>query len=162
MSMKLTSLILLTAGIPMALSASDCSSGTTLTPEDQLACDTVWTGDALKLGVNTSEATSALLITGIDQAYLLTVPSSGVGYATFEVPDWHIELALYHAPDVKVTVTGGEAVETLSTVSGCAEEPNLLKEVTLFHEWGAYPVTVSGPAGSQVWFMAFDPTQVAP
>lgn len=162
MSTKLATLTLLTVGIPLALSASDCSSTPALEADDQLACDTVWTGDALKLGVNSSEATAALMVTGIEQAYLLTVPSSGVGYATFEVPDWHIELALYHAPDVQVTVTGGEAVETLSTVSGCTHEPNLLKEVTLFHEWGAYPVTVSGPAGSEVWFMAFDPTQVAP
>lgn len=154
------SILLALAVAPRFLTAEGCGTEPSLPPEDQLACDMAWTGDVVALGTSSAEANTALLFPDIDQAYVLTVPSSGTGYGTLEIPDWHVEWMIYHAPDTALTFAGGEVVEAMAPISGCTTVDGLMGENRLFHDWGSYPFTVTAPPGSQVWFMAFDPLQL--
>ncbi len=110
-------------------------------------------------GLTAAEAGQQLIVPSHETGYAITLPESGTGFVTLEVPDWQVVIALFtlegveiilHDPDDKA-----EVVQELSYAAPCSEQ-QVIEERTKFHKWGGFTMELRGEPGGEVWLAAVD------
>ena len=87
------------------------------------------------------------------QGYAVTLPASGVGYLTLEVPDWAITIGLFRPSAITLNLSDPMDVteEVLAqSRNGACPDSGLIDERTKFHSWGAFTVELIGAPGETV------------
>ncbi|MGC6514458.1 MAG: hypothetical protein ACON4N_08190 [Myxococcota bacterium] len=105
----------------------------------------------LPLGASKAEANTAVIVPDNASAWVLTMPETGDGWFTIEVPDWMTIVRLSTDQDVLLDVQGGDPFSELGVNTSCPDE-GLSDQRMAFHEWGAYQVRIEEGAPSEVWF----------
>ena len=105
----------------------------------------------LPLGASKAEANTAVIVPDNASAWVLTMPETGDGWFTIEVPDWMTIVRLSTDQNVLLDVQGGDPFSELGVNTSCPDE-GLSDQRMAFHEWGAYQVRIEAGAPSEVWF----------
>ena len=102
-----------------------------------------------------AEAGQVLLVP--DTGYDVTLPESGIGFATLQVPDWMAIMGenMYENYSVQVLdpQLDSEVLVPLQK-NGACPDVGLVERRRLFHAWGSFTVQIEGAPGETV-FVAF-------
>ena len=99
-----------------------------------------------------AEAGQVLLVP--DTGYDVTLPESGIGFATLQVPDWMAIMGenMYENYSVQVLdpQLDSEVLVPLQK-NGACPEVGLVERRRLFHTWGSFTVQIEGAPGETVF-----------
>ena len=128
-----------------------------LGPDDALAraaCAHLESAPSDVLATSSSEEAGQVILTPTEaQGYAVTLPDSGVGYLTLEVPDWAITIGLFRPDAVTLNLADpmGVTEEILAqSRNGACPDSGLIDERTKFHSWGAFTLELEGAPGETV------------
>ena len=128
-----------------------------LGPDDALArvaCSHLESAPSDVLATSSSEEAGQVILTPTEaQGYAVTLPASGVGYLTLEVPDWAITIGLFRPSAITLNLSDPMDVteEVLAqSRNGACPDSGLIDERTKFHSWGAFTVELIGAPGETV------------
>lgn len=110
-------------------------------------------------GATVREAGQQILLPSHDSGYVVSLPESGIGFVTLEVPDWQVVIALYTTAAVELVVHDPEGktevVQALSWAAPCADQ-QITEQRTKFHKWGGFTLELRGEPGGEAWLAAID------
>ena len=98
-----------------------------------------------------SEAGQITLLPSAETAYKMSLPDTGTGYLTLEVPDWSITIGIFTNDAVQVRIWGEasdlEEERPLSLNPTC---DGITDERIHFHAWGAYVIELIGEPNDEI------------
>ena len=123
--------------------------------DDQLASQAcqLFNGEMTPLTITSqiSEAGQITLLPSSESAYTISLPDTGTGYLTLEVPDWSIVIGIFTTSTVQVRIYGEtsdlEEEHPLSLNPACEE---ITDERIHFHAWGAYVIELIGEPNDEI------------
>ena len=98
-----------------------------------------------------SDAGQVIVLPSNDLAYEVTLPESGVGYLTLEVPDWDTTVSILTHYSNPITVFDQmNSIEVMQSLAWNASCDDFTEEHLHFHSWGSYVMEVRGTPQSKV------------
>ena len=100
-----------------------------------------------------SEAGQVLLTPQPETRFSFTIPETGFGFVTLEVPDWAITIAAFSHFEQTVTILDPDGVtEEIVPLSwnGACPEKGLTDHRTKYHSWGSFTVKVEGEPNTEM------------
>ena len=97
------------------------------------------------------EAGQVLLTPQPETGFSMTIPETGFGYLTLEVPDWAITIAASTYFEHTVTIFDPDGVtQEIVPLSwnGACPDKGLTDHRTKYHSWGSFTVKVEGEPNS--------------
>lgn len=100
-----------------------------------------------------SDAGQVLVTPSESELRLVTLPDTGVGFITLEVPEWSIVIGagVDYTQSVTILDPGSVTERTLAlSWNGACPDLGLTDQRTKFHSWGSFTVELTGEPGDDV------------
>ncbi|MGB0591853.1 MAG: hypothetical protein ACPGU1_19410, partial [Myxococcota bacterium] len=93
------------------------------------------------------EAGQVLVLPSASEAYLVTLPESGEGYITLQVPDWAVTIGAFLDSDTTLEVLDPDWVTELIlplSWNGACSDSGMTDQRLKYHSWGSFTVKLVG------------------
>ena len=123
-------------------------------PTAAVACSLVDTfAVAVTSTIGLSEAGQVLLDPSASNGYLITLPASGEGYVTLQVPDWMAVIAGFvdQGTSLEILDPNFDTQEVLPVSwNGACSDVGMTDQRLLYHAWGSFAVRLIGEPNADV------------
>ena len=123
-------------------------------PTAAVACSLVNSPSvALTSAASLNEAGQILVDPSASTGYSVTLPASGDGYVTLQVPDWMATVAAFvdHGTSLEILDPNFDTQEVLPVSwNGACSDVGMTDQRLLYHAWGSFAVRLIGEPNAAV------------